>query len=98
MQVTVPKKETHPEECIHHLLFMYLSFRNEYKPKYGDPPSYTEASRAPGVIDIISTSRSLIELLTNVGDNAFERYNEDIQLNIDPFGYLDNDEVEEVGN
>ena len=98
MQFTVPKKETHPEECIHHLLFMYLSFRNEYKPKYGDPPSYTEASRAPGVIDIISTSRSLIELLTNVGDNAFERYNEDIQLNIDPFGYLDNDEVEEVGN
>ena len=64
---------------------MCLLFRNENEVKYGDPPSYTGTLGAPGVIDIINNHRSLIELFANIGDNAFERYNEDIQLNIDPF-------------
>lgn len=35
-QYPVPNIEINPEEHAHHLLFMYLPFRNENKLKYGD--------------------------------------------------------------
>ena len=54
---------------------------------------------ASGVTNIINNNRSRVELFIYIVDNAFGRYNEDIQLNIDPFDHLDNDVVEEeIGN
>ena len=83
----MPNRETHPKEYAYCLLLMYLPFRNENELKY--PTYYTGKLGAPGVIDIIK----------NNVDNAFERYNEDIQLNINSFAQLDNDEIEEeIGN
>ena len=38
-----------------------------------------------GVTNIINNNRSRVEPFTYIVDNAFGRYNEDIQLNIDPF-------------
>ena len=76
-------RENHPEEYAHHLLFMYLLFRNENELKYGHPPSHTGKLGAPGVTDIIKNIRSPVEPFTDIADNEFERYNEDIQLNID---------------
>ena len=77
---------------------MYLLFRNENELKYGHPPSHTGKLGAPGVTDIIKNIRSPVEPFTDIVDNEFERYNEDIQLNIDPFSQLGNYEVEEIGN
>ena len=90
LQFHAPNRETHPEEHAHHMLFMYLAFRNE-----NDPPSFTGKLGALGATDIINNNRSLLEPFTDIVYNAFERYNEDIELNIDSFGQLDNDEVEE---
>ena len=68
-------------------------------PTYFHKTIYFRTLRAPGVIDIINNDRSLVEPITDIVDNALERYNEDIELNIDPFSQLDNDEVkEEIDN
>ena len=78
------------EKLIQKNMHMYLlSFRNEYELKYGDPPPDTRKLGTPGVTDIMNNNRSLVEPFTIFVDNAFEKYNEDIQLNIDPFGQLD---------
>ena len=77
MQFHVPNRENHPEEYAHHLLFMYLPFRNENKLKYCHPPSHTGKLGALGTIDIIN-NKWLVGPFTDIFDNAFERYNKDI--------------------
>ena len=68
-------------------------------PTYFHKTIYLRTLGAPGVIDIINNDRSLVEPIIDIVDNALERYNEDIELNIDPFSQLDNDEVkEEIDN
>ena len=78
------------EKLIHKNMLITCSsctcLRNKNELKYGDPPFYTGKLGALGVIDIINNNRSLVEPFTDILDNAFERYNKDIQLNIDPFG------------
>ena len=71
----VLNRETHPEEYAHHLLFMYLPFRNEMNWNMVNPPSYAGKLAAPGVIDILNNKKSLVDPFTDIAENAFERYN-----------------------
>ena len=60
-----------PESYAHHLLFMFCLFRDECELKLGQPPSYSSKLNEPGVLDMVSYNKSLVESYSDLIDAAF---------------------------
>ena len=68
-----PNQHTHPEEYSHHLLFMYLPFRNENALKLNN--NYAEKLNSSNVLQIINVNRIKVEPYALLVENALERLN-----------------------
>ena len=91
-----PNQHTHPEEYSHHLLFMYLPFRNENALKLNN--NYAEKLNSSNVLEIINVNRIKVEPYALLAENALERLSTNQNANIDSFGQQENDEINDTLN
>ena len=91
-----PNQHTHPEEYSHHLLFMYLPFRNENALKLNN--NYAEKLNSSNVLEIINVNRIKVEPYALLVENALERLSTNQNANIDSFGQQENDEINDTLN
>ena len=91
-----PNQHTHPEEYSHHLLFMYLPFRNENALKLNN--NYAQKLNSSNVLEIINVNRIKVEPYALLVENALERLSTNQNANIDSFGQQENDEINDTLN
>ena len=93
LQFHVPNQLTQPEECAHHMLFMYYPFRSENDLKFGNPPTYANILRESNVIELVYQNHLKVDPFETIVNDAFERFNSELETNMDPFGQQENDET-----
>ena len=94
LQYHVPNINTHPEDYYQHMLVLFYPFRREEDLMCGSPPSYSGKFYDSNALEIVNHNQSLVEPYANLVHDAFQRYNEDTQSNMDPFGQQKSSEVE----
>ena len=92
MQFYVPNQQTQHEEYAHHRLFMHYPFRSENNLKFGNPPTYSNKIRKSNVIELVNQNHSKVESFETINE-VFERFNSELETNMDPFGQHENDET-----
>ena len=78
LQYHVPNKFKDPECYAHHFLFMFYPFRDKCKLKVEQPSSYSSKLGEPGVLEIASNNKSLVESYSDLVNAAFLNYRGDI--------------------
>ena len=66
----VPNKHTKREECAHHILFIYYSFRDENDLKSNN--SYVEKLNQPNVLEVINLNRIKVESYATLVEDALK--------------------------
>ena len=87
-----PNRNKHPEEFAHHLLMLYMPFRNEDE-LLSENNSYIEKLNEPGVLNIINRNRLLIHPYSDLVDEALVRFRNDMTINLNDFEQQENDET-----
>ena len=93
LQHRVSNINTHPEDYYHYMLVSFYPFRGEEDlmcGSCGSPPSYSGKLYDWSVLELVSLNQSLVEPYGDLVHDAFQRYNEDAQSNIDPFRQQEN--------
>ena len=93
LQFYVPNQHTQPEEYSHYMLFMYYPFRSENDLKSGNPPTYSNKLRESNVIALVNQNHLKVEAFESFVNEVFERFNSELETNMDPFGQQENDET-----
>jgi len=94
----VPNRHKFPERYAHHLLFMFYPFRSEAELLSNEFNTYADKLNEPGVIEIVNFNKSRIEPYTELVEEAFFRFSNDMSLNSNSFAQQENDEViEQLG-
>ena len=83
LRYRVPNKYKDPVGYAHHLLFMFYLFRDELKVK--QPSSYSSKLSETGIIEVINNNKCLVELYSDLVNDAFLNYRSDISPSWDPF-------------
>ena len=94
LQYHVPNINKRPEDYYHHMLVLFYPFCREEDLMCGNPPSYSGKFYNSNVLEILNHNQSLVEPYADLVHDAFQRYNEDSQADIDPFRQQENSEVE----
>ena len=53
---------------------MFYPFRDEFKLKLGQPPSYSSKLNEPGVLNMVNYNKSLVEPYSDLIDATFLNY------------------------
>ena len=96
VQYLTPNKNRDYESYAHHLLLLCYPFRDESDLRVGLPPNYTNEIAESGVIDIINTNRALIELFTDVVDEALLQYGQTVMNKSEAMEKIENEEMQNV--
>ena len=67
----IPNQTTHPEEYVHHTLFMFFPFRNESDLNATVSRTYSEKLLEPTVTEIVNKNRKACEPFADSVDEAF---------------------------
>ena len=70
---------------------MYFPFRNETELKFNS--SYANKLRFTGVLDTVNFNRRKVKPYAIIFDDPFERFQDENQANMDPFGHQENVET-----
>ena len=76
------------------MLVLFYPFRREEDLMCESPPSHSGKFYDSSVLEIVNHNQSLVEPYADLIHDAFQRYNEYTQSNIDPFRQLGNSELE----
>ena len=93
LQYHVQNINTHPDDYYHMLILSY-TFCKEEDLMCGSPPSYSGKIYNSSVLELRNHNQSLVEPYADLVHDAFQRYNEETQSNIDPFRQQENSEKE----
>ena len=91
-----PNKNRDYESYAHHLLLLFYPFWDESDLKVGLPPSYTNKTAEPGVIDIININRALIEPFSDAVDEALFQYSQTEMNNGKAMEQIENQEMQNI--
>ena len=72
---------------------MYYPFRKEYDIKFCNPPTYANKLRQANVIELVNQNHLKVELFETIVNHAFERFNSELETNMDSFGQQQNNET-----
>ena len=72
---------------------MYYPFTKEYDIKFCNPPTYVNKLRQANVIELVNQNHLKVELFETIVNHAFERFNSELETNMDSFGQQQNDET-----
>ena len=96
LQYLTPNKKRDYESYAHHLLLLVYPFRDESDLRVGVPPSYTNKIANSGEIDITNTNRVLIELFSDVVDEALFQYGQTVMNKSEATEKIENEEMQNV--
>ena len=84
----------HPEDCSHHLLFLYYPFRNEDQLFSVNTQSYEENLYEPGVFEEVNSNKPLIKPFSDIVDQAFEQFiSSTINLSTNSYAQQENENI-----
>ena len=89
----VPNRNKFPEKFAHHILFLFCPFRSEAELLSTEFHTYVDKLSEPGILEIINFNKSIVEPYTDLVDEAFIRFRNDITLNSNSFAQQENDDV-----
>ena len=75
------------------MLFIWYPFQRENDPKSGNPPTHASKLIESNVIKLINQNHLQVEPFETIVNNAFERFNSELETNMDPFGQQQNDKA-----
>ena len=72
------------------MIFMYYPFGNENDLKSDNPPTYANKLRP---IELVNQNHLKVEPFETIVNDAFEKFNSELELNMGPFGEQENDQT-----
>ena len=73
--------------------FMYYPFKSENDLKPGNQPTYANKLREPNVTELVNQNHFQVETFETIVNDAFEKFNSELETNMDPFRQQKNDET-----
>ena len=75
------------------MIFMYHSFRSENDFNSSNPSTYANKLRESNLIELVNLNRLQVEPSETIVNDEFERFNLELETNMDPLGQQENNEI-----